>query len=249
MKKIIALLLVANQSWAAIAFVQCQAAYPNKAVSITTSAGNALIVVTSYTVGTNRNDTITDGSSTYVHPVNIHTTVNGTPTGMDMSYALNVSAGAKTVQTVAGSGDDIGITVCEFSGVSSFDVSSMTISGVGATTTPTLETMPTSADGLVVVSYANATDGSEVTAGTGYTIDANRNSNHYDGTQYKVDVTAGNQTPFFTVTSNNHWILGAMAFSAGGGGGGGGSTGSITTIPGSGSINTIPGTGSITTLR
>lgn len=218
MRKAWVLLLCLSQpSWGAVAFVQCVNQYTVAGnTTITgTVAGNALTVCGSNSGSVSR--TVSDGHNTYVHPVFVTGTINGTLETINCSYALNIAGGTENLnESVTGSDD--GLTVCEFSGVASFDVSSTTVSGAGATTTPTLAAMTTAGTGLVIMQYANEVSGGEATAGTGYTIDSHRSTNHFDALEYKVDVSAGSQTPFVTVTSNNNWMLASMAFTASAGG-------------------------------
>lgn len=241
-KRILALMLcVSTPCWSAIAFVQCVNQYPyTTGAAITTTAGNLLIAATSSGI-TSRNDTCSDGHNTYVHAANIGTTVNTATMGLDMSYALSIAGGAETV-TCGATGDDMGITVCEFSGVTAFDISSKTVSGAGATTTPTSLAFTTALTELVVLYYANGTSGGEATEGTGYSINANRSTNHFDALEYKVDVAAGSQTPFVTITSDNHWVMATLAFS---GAAAASASGRISTTTGTGRVSTTAGTGRI----
>lgn len=218
MKKLIAILLsLATPSWSAVAFVKCVNEYASDgSLTITgTTAGNTLIVGSSGSSATTT-WTPSDGHNTYTN-LTYFQTANGVPMSISLAYAVNIAGGNETVATTNGGSEDQGMTICEFSGVataSTLDNSTGTVSGAVASATPTSNAFTTTVTDLIIAYYANEASGSDPTAGAGYTIDANHNTSHFDGMEYSLNVSAGSQTPSFSVSSNNNWIMFAIALKA-----------------------------------
>lgn len=174
-------------------------------------------------VGTNQAHVFTDSAS------NVWTTeafiydsfVNYT---IAIGWAQNASGSTVTVTDSFVSGTSIfrTLTVAEFSGVatsSPLDVKSAGKSISPATTTPTDDSITTTAAGDLIVSMLGTDGAASITAGSGFTLLA-FNSSSSTGAEFQIQTSAGGIAPAFG-SSNVRSVIISAAFKAAAGGGGG----------------------------
>lgn len=188
-------------------YVLANVAYPGNV-----TAGNLLVVMMwLYPDSATFNDP-TDTLSNTWHPATAKVT-NASPLGVAMRiyYAIANASGACTVLiSTGGSGSTFGASIQEYSGnaASPYDAGN-TATGSNS---PASLTLSTAANDELIVAMATG-NGSNFTAGTGYTLLGTDNMIWYHGAQYDLDVGAsGSQTVAFG-TSQFNFVMAAAAFS------------------------------------
>ena len=184
------------------------------------TSGSFLVALAN--VGTNQTHTFSDSAG------NTWTTI-GTIYDSFVDYtvaigwAQNSSSSTITVTDTHTSGTSKfrWLTVVEFSGVatsSPVDVTSGGKSITPATTTPTDNSMTTTAAGDLVVSVIGTDGAASCTAGSGFTLLAYTTGSSV-GAEFQIQASAGAIAPSFT-TSNVRSVITSAAFLAAVGGGG-----------------------------
>jgi hypothetical protein len=190
------------------------------------SAGNSLVVAViadSASGITVSSITINGESNATLHGTEFNVSVSGPRVQMIRFGSLgNVTAGGnKTITaTLSAAPANFALYAAEVSGgdtASFFDAVGTGTTGSGTTISDSITTGSANSSVFCFV----ACDGSEATAGTGYTGIALINMFWWHEGQYDMDVGgAGAQTPQMTQSSGNWGMLSAAFKTAGGGGGG-----------------------------
>lgn len=215
MKKVLALLAalsIATPGWAAIARVQtCQDSYPTAdlaTLSCSTTAGNLYIACVQ--TGTGASPTLTSANMTLNA---IGTVTNAGGSLGTCYYALNISGGTNSVVLHKnGNASSTGFVAVEYSGVSSFDVSSSSAVTTN-TATPTTNSFITTGTDLIFAFYSNNVSGIPNTAGTNYTL-IQKNLSAFDATEEWIGAPVGTNTASFNLSAASAAsVLVVMAFS------------------------------------
>lgn len=254
MKKLIALLIISSQSFAAMSRVQVVHTYiffTGNSISYTSNntAGNLLIGKCSQNGVTSM--TVSDSQSNSWVSLAQQAFQSNT-SSIRVFYVLKAKAGANSV-TFAGGSSDMGCTIAEFSsGTDIWSIDSSLTNGssfdcstVGATTSPRTNAWSTAGTkDLIWMSYADEINGqaSHTTVPNNFTEEQWDNT-HIDADAYWLDATAQTslQSGWNVATSMSTCGLYVAAFTAGSSG-----PGRISTNFGTGVITILPGNGSIT---
>lgn len=194
--RLLVVLLLAGQSFAAIAYVQKKSATTASGTSVaatftsSNTAGNFIVVVTRNSSGQTTGTPTDTAGNTYLKAVDLNTAANRY---MAIYYAMNVASQASNQVTVT-NGTSVGnfqVIIAEFSGVatsSALDLTGSAYNAATASPTSTLTGTTAQADELVI---GGCTDGVfTYSAGTNsfgaLTIIENAMSPNITGTEYQI---------------------------------------------------------------
>lgn len=231
MKKTIALLLtllINSSSWAAIAHVQTpdqvncgSVTNCNLAFGSNNTAANFIGVGWSY-AASGRTVTITDTRNTYTSSNAISATDAADAGTCGIGYALNIGAGANTVNVaVSGVASIMRVGITEFSGVATASAIDKTAGTSGTGSPVNAGSVTPTTNGQLLLVWARNSATSTWTAGTDFTLRFAAAQNSRVALETYVQPTAAAHNSDLTITGTPTWAAVVATFKEPAAGGGG----------------------------
>jgi hypothetical protein len=213
------LVLAANTSWAAIAYVNSSGGNAGSAnvtttttAALSTTTGNFIAVAINFAINSSSVSSVTDTAGNTYHQCG-NCSANSSNNQEDVWYAYNITGNASNVVTVnlGSAAQYLYVSQVQFSGVKTTSPAQDSNNGfaTGATSVTTASISPSNANGLNFVSF-NISNGPSPTAGGSYTILSPSNGCNLE---YYIGAPAGSQTASVSWTGSQTAVIGVESFS------------------------------------